>query len=117
MRHDLLIGVALGVLLTLALLGVVSWFGLRLIRGRMPSGLQPAQPRPLKGWDYRMRLRTLENELVDASTFRDQTLFLNFWATWCAPCVAELPSIERLMSPWKARMSPLPASPASRSRR
>ncbi len=45
-----------------------------------------------------MRLRTLGNQVIDASTFRDQTLFLNFWATWCAPCVAELPSIERLMS-------------------
>jgi thiol-disulfide isomerase/thioredoxin len=45
-----------------------------------------------------MRLRTLESEVVSASTFRGQTLFLNFWATWCAPCVAELPSIERLMS-------------------
>jgi thiol-disulfide isomerase/thioredoxin len=96
-RNDLLIGVALGVLLTLAVLGVVIWFGLRLIRGRMPSGLQPARPRPLRGWDYRMRLRTLENEVVEASAFREQTLFLNFWATWCAPCVAELPSIERLM--------------------
>jgi len=44
-----------------------------------------------------MRLRTLEGQIVDASTFSDRTLFLNFWATWCAPCVAELPSIERLV--------------------
>lgn len=29
---------------------------------------------------------------------RDKTLFLNFWATWCGPCVAELPSIEKLYS-------------------
>ena len=63
----------------------------------MPSGLQPARARPLQGWDYRMRLRTLDGEIVNADAFRDQTLFLNFWATWCAPCVAELPSIERLV--------------------
>lgn len=97
MSHDLLMGVAFGVFSTLLLLGVVVWFGLRWIRGRLPSGLQPARPRPLKGWDYRMRLRTLKGEFVEASTFREQTLFLNFWATWCAPCVAELPSIERLI--------------------
>ena len=63
----------------------------------MSSGLQRAPARLLKGWDYRMRLRTLEGQIVDASRFREGTLFLNFWATWCAPCVAELPSIERLV--------------------
>jgi thiol-disulfide isomerase/thioredoxin len=67
------------------------------MRKRLSSGLAPARARTLQGWDYRMRLRTLENEIVNADTFRDRTLFLNFWATWCAPCVAELPSIERLV--------------------
>ncbi len=29
------------------------------------------------------------------SDLRDQVIFLNFWATWCPPCVAELPEIQR----------------------
>jgi thiol-disulfide isomerase/thioredoxin len=94
---DLLIGVGVGVALTLVLLALTVWFWVRSMRKRMPSELQPARPRQLQGWDYRMRLRTLENGTVSAETFRDRTLFLNFWATWCAPCVAELPSIERLV--------------------
>ena len=98
MKRDLLIGIALGVLLALGLLAVAFWLVYRRIKNRISSGLEPARARSLKGWDYRMRLRTMDDQILDASTFRDRPLFLNFWATWCAPCVAELPSIERLVS-------------------
>ncbi|CAK0752320.1 cytochrome c biogenesis protein CcmG, thiol:disulfide interchange protein DsbE [Azospirillaceae bacterium] len=33
---------------------------------------------------------------VDLRDFRGRALVLNLWATWCAPCVRELPSLERL---------------------
>lgn len=33
---------------------------------------------------------------VDLSKLRGQVVVLNFWASWCAPCVEELPSLEQM---------------------
>ena len=46
--------------------------------------------------DYDWGLKTLDGDDVPFSDFRDKTVFLNVWATWCSPCVMEMPSIERL---------------------
>ncbi len=37
-----------------------------------------------------------DGSLLSLEKFRGKTIFLNIWATWCPPCVAELPAIERL---------------------
>lgn len=41
-------------------------------------------------------LKTLKGDSVSLSQFRGKVVFLNFWATWCPPCRAELPSMSRL---------------------
>lgn len=33
---------------------------------------------------------------IDLRSLRGQVVVLNFWATWCAPCIAEMPSLEML---------------------
>jgi thiol-disulfide isomerase/thioredoxin len=39
-----------------------------------------------------------EGNEVRLSDFRGKTLLVNFWATWCAPCKVEMPSLDRLQA-------------------
>ena len=46
-------------------------------------------------------LSTLEGERVRLADFRGQAVFLNFWASWCGPCRAEMPDIDRVLREYK----------------
>lgn len=37
-----------------------------------------------------------EGEPASLADFRGRPVLLNLWATWCAPCVAEMPTLDRL---------------------
>ncbi|MDQ0162188.1 peroxiredoxin family protein [Aeribacillus alveayuensis] len=40
------------------------------------------------------KLTTLEGRVVKLSDFKGKKVILNFWATWCPPCKAEMPHLE-----------------------
>ncbi len=46
--------------------------------------------------DYGWKLQSLENGPVDFSVSKGNVIIVNFWATWCPPCVAEMPSFQKL---------------------
>jgi len=41
-------------------------------------------------------LLNMDEEKVKLSDYRGKVVLLNFWATWCPPCIREMPSMERL---------------------
>lgn len=48
-------------------------------------------------------LRTPEGQNHSLAQHRGRVVLLNFWATWCPPCVREMPAMERLYAEYKGR--------------
>ena len=45
---------------------------------------------------YKFTLKNLQNEDVRLSDFKYKLVLINFWATWCAPCLKEMPDLVKL---------------------
>ncbi len=43
-----------------------------------------------------LKLKNLQGEIVDLADLKGRVVILNFWASWCKPCVDEIPSLSRL---------------------
>jgi peroxiredoxin len=42
------------------------------------------------------KVATPDGGALELSDLKDKVVFLNFWATWCEPCLEEMPAMERL---------------------
>ena len=67
------------------------------MRGRVrvkgvPWRLAHGDHRPLPPF----QIYDLNGQLIDLSQKKGKVIFLNLWATWCSPCIQEMPSIARL---------------------
>lgn len=86
------------VLFTIAVLfstRVKSW----VIMGLMATGFyNPAIPTIKPGEKLMpapaMVVQTIDGKVIDLQQQKGKVVFINFWATWCPPCLAELPSVN-----------------------
>lgn len=53
-------------------------------------GVEPGKHAPL------FTLNDLAGEPVSLESFRGKVVIVNFWASWCAPCIEELPALKRV---------------------
>lgn len=64
------------------------------------AGLIPsAKPEPAVDF----QLSNLDGDQVRLSEQRGKVVFLNFWATWCPPCLREMPEMEQLFQSFRQR--------------
>jgi len=66
--------------------------GAILTHGEMAGFEFLNEPRPLA----RVEFSDSDGNPVMLDEFQGRFVLLNFWATWCAPCIVELPSLKRL---------------------
>jgi peroxiredoxin len=65
------------------------------------------QPEPRPEWLGReapdFTLRDLDGRRIQLSTMRGKIVLLDFWATWCGPCRAEMPIVKKITDDYSAR--------------
>lgn len=54
--------------------------------------------------DYSWRLQEFGGGQTDFKQFEDKIVVVNFWATWCPPCIAEMPSLHELYKSYGDRV-------------
>ena len=77
--------------------GLQGLFRLSTRQGQADEGLPvPRVPEGPPVGILNQRLQRLDGDETSLSEFRHKILFVNYWATWCAPCVEEMASIQSL---------------------
>ena len=46
----------------------------------------------------KINFKNINNEIINLNKFENSLVIINFWATWCAPCIEEMPSLDRLQA-------------------
>jgi thiol-disulfide isomerase/thioredoxin len=65
-----------------------------------PACMADAKP---ANWDF--KLKDIEGKEVALSSFKGKVVLLNFWATWCGPCKAEIPGFVELQEKYRDKLT------------
>ncbi|WP_298903532.1 TlpA disulfide reductase family protein [uncultured Psychroserpens sp.] len=65
-----------------------------------PSVIEASERTKLSS--YKWSLQDINGNQFDFKTAEGKVIVINFWATWCPPCIAEMPSLEKLYQHFKS---------------
>jgi thiol-disulfide isomerase/thioredoxin len=55
--------------------------------------------------DYQWKFVDVDGRTYHLTDFNEKPIFINFWATWCPPCIAEMPSIYKLYNDYSDQVN------------
>ncbi|HYD89400.1 MAG TPA: TlpA disulfide reductase family protein [Vitreimonas sp.] len=79
---------------------------MRFARGEMQRLIILPDPPPLSS----RTLRDGAGAETNLTAFQGEVLVVNLWATWCAPCVEEMPTLAALQQRFEGRLRVIPVS-------
>lgn len=86
----------------LILLAGLVWIALSATpQGSTTGGKIPAPQAGFLAPDF--TLETLSRETVTLSSLRGKVVLLNLWASWCPPCRAEMPAMQRVWEEYRSQ--------------
>lgn len=90
---------ALLVIVILHFTGLLSSISFLAQSAILQTGIMNASPTPLNekaDFNYDFKIKDLNGNQIDFAQYKNKVVFLNLWATWCGPCRAEMPTIQKL---------------------
>ena len=91
-------GVFFGILAIIYFTDVPKWINVQLTKMRLeaPADFKGLSEPTQSVYKYSIEFENAEGESTQLSDFQGNTLFVNFWASWCVPCLAEFEAMEKL---------------------
>jgi len=88
-----------GIMSLLFFTEIGTWVQVEFTRWRLdaPQYIESKAPSQTL-YRYDIRIEDVNGEVQSLSEFKGKPVFLNMWASWCVPCIAELPSLEDLQA-------------------
>ena len=72
------------------------------MRGDQAEGAAPSSGNDIKALPP-INLQDFDGKAIPAAQFKGNIVVLDFWATWCVPCIAEIPWLNRLQEKYGAK--------------
>ncbi|MCB9025383.1 MAG: redoxin domain-containing protein [Bdellovibrionaceae bacterium] len=96
-------------LFAVLLVSGIMWSGWSVYRDFLYNGQKPPESTKIlnelkeKGIpDF--ELKDLNGNMIRLSNYKDKVVIVNFWASWCDPCVEEFPALMALVEHFKGRI-------------